>query len=149
MSQSSARLSLEAHFDFVCLFNNYIANMADQFQVIKKSLSLTVFYKNYPSNRYVNKRLLEDLFQEFLWINMISWCYIIFCTTSHSMGGMVMQATWCGPKCLWTRCYVSIGPRSCVQRSIIKISITWAIGHRSRPITCWFEAWNEKNIAVN
>ena len=66
MSQSSARLSLEAHFDFVCLFNNYIANMVDQFQLIKKSLSLTVFYKNYPSNRYVNQRLLEDLFQAFV-----------------------------------------------------------------------------------
>ena len=66
MSQSSARLSLEAHFDFVYLFNNYIANMADQIQVIKKFLSLTVFYKNYPSNRYVNQRLLEDLFQAFV-----------------------------------------------------------------------------------
>ena len=56
MSQSSALLSLEAHFDFVCLFNNYIANMADQIQLIKKFLSLTVFYKNYPINRYVNQQ---------------------------------------------------------------------------------------------
>ena len=115
-----------------------------------KSLSLAIFDNNYLSNRYsVNQRLLEDLFQAFEWIIMISRCYIIFCTTSHSMGGMVLQATWCGPKCLWTRCYISIGPRSCVQKCIIKISITWATGHHFRPITSWFEARNEKNIVVN
>ena len=115
-----------------------------------KSLSLAVFDNNYLSNRYsVNQRLLEDLFQAFVWLVMISWCYIIFCTTSHRMGGMVLQTTWCGPKCLWTRCYVSIGPRSCMESSLTKIIITWATGHRFRPMTSRFEAWIEENVVVN
>ena len=115
-----------------------------------KSLSLTVFGNNYPSNPYfVNQRLLDDLFLAFMWINTFKLCFLIFSTTSRSKGCIIMPGKWCGTMCLRMSHYVYIGLRSYVEKSHTKISITWTTRHCSRPMTSRFEAWNKENVMSN
>ena len=147
-SEFSAYLSFEAHFEFVCIFNKCIAGWSISNNT--DCLSLAVYGNNYSSNPYsVNQRLLEDLFLAFVWINTFNLCFLVFSTTSPSKGGIITPATQCGTMCLWLSHYVSIDPRSYVERSLTKISRTWATGHRFRSMTSRFEACNMQNVMVN